>query len=179
MGSGCLLHNSAQLKFKRQKTSKKLPMILFIIVCLSPQNPVYITDFELIVGYLIFLWRGPCAFSSHTLLFSGILPFCQTCRGSHWRANFLTQRVRGRSVCSNPYDDLLGVEEPLQSTPYTQSHFCSAKRWPFCPLSAGGHASIGGDTWPTAGGQLSFTRSLVMGLVTNRQISLTRTDSRP
>ncbi|CAM4667167.1 unnamed protein product [Leuciscus chuanchicus] len=58
--------------------------------------------------------------------FSGVLPFCQTCRGSHWRANFLTQWVRGRSACRNPHDDHLEAGEPLQPTPYTQSSFCSS-----------------------------------------------------
>lgn len=105
-----------------------------MIVCLSvPSNPYlcsrrWISD---IVGYLIFLRRGPCAFSLSLSLtlsfsFSGVLSFCQTCRRSHWWANFLTQWVRGRSASRNPHDDHLEAGEPLQPTPYTQSSFCSS-----------------------------------------------------
>lgn len=104
-----------------------------IIVCLSvTSNPSLYSRFWIcdIVGYLIFLRRGPCAFFSRSLTlsfsFSGVLIFSQTCRGSHWQANFLTQWVRGRSACRNPHDDHLEAGEPLQSTPYIQSPFCSS-----------------------------------------------------
>lgn len=74
MDSGCLLHNSTQLKFKRQKTSKKSCQWFFssLSVSLSPQTPAYLTDFESVASLAIWFSFGgaPVLFSSliHSLL---------------------------------------------------------------------------------------------------------------
>lgn len=134
MDSGCLLHNSTQLKIKRQKTSKKLPMILFHHHCLSlcPLKPLPMQQ-TLNMSYRWLPQERPLTLH---FSFSGVLIFCQTCRGSHWQANSLMQWVRGRSASRNPHDDHLeaGVTPSLYPLPKVPSALPSLhKKLAFLP----------------------------------------------